>query len=373
MEKPASNYPVSRLETCRINVERAIGELRSNRPILIQAGTEIALAWTVDNFCKDIAERLERIVDGKARLVLTASRLTKLGVTREEDGAIALPELNAARIENLSFARDAGADAPVQGANALDIAALELARLALLTPAVVIASLSQQSAAQLPFLTVKNSDIHAYRELQILDMHIVTRAPVPLENAKDSEFVIFRGGDGLRDQVAVIVGKPDLSKHTLVRIHSACLTGDLFGSLKCDCGDQLRSSVRLMAEKGGGILLYLDQEGRGHGLANKMRAYKLQAEGLDTYEADEVLGFGIDQRRFDVASEMLKQLGLRQVRLLTNNPEKADVLRKAGFDVIDDRLTGRITAENIHYLNTKRDKAGHKLDLGAIVPPLLKD
>ena len=143
------------------------------------------------------------------------------------------------------------------------------------------------------------------------DLKIVSRAPVPLEGAPTSEFVVFRGGEGLRDQVAIIVGKPDLSQPVTVRLHSACLTGDLFGSLKCDCGDQLRETVRLMAQNEGGILLYLDQEGRGNGIANKIRAYKLQSQGYDTYEADEVLGFEPDQRRFDFAAEMLKSSASR--------------------------------------------------------------
>ncbi|MET0745568.1 MAG: GTP cyclohydrolase II RibA, partial [Microvirga sp.] len=189
-------------------------------------------------------------------------------------------------------------------------------------------------------------------------------APVPLDGAPSSEFVVFRGGEGLRDQVAVIVGKPDLSRPVLVRLHSACLTGDLFGSLKCDCGDQLRETVRLMAEHGGGILLYLDQEGRGNGIANKIRAYRLQAQGYDTYDADEVLGFEADQRRFDFAAVMLKALGLSAVRLMTNNPEKIRALRKAGLDVISDhRVLGRRTAENVRYLASKRDRAGHYIDL----------
>ena len=161
-------------------------------------------------------------------------------------------------------------------------------------------------------------------------------APVPLEGAPETEFVVFRGGEGLRDQVAVLVGGPNLLQSVAVRLHSACLTGDLFGSLKCDCGDQLRRTARWMAENGGGILLYLDHEGRGNGIANKIRAYKLQAQGYDTYEADEALGFELDERRFDFAAEMLRQLGVSRVHVLTNNPEKAAALRRAGLDVVSE-------------------------------------
>jgi GTP cyclohydrolase II len=195
-----------------------------------------------------------------------------------------------------------------------------------------------------------------------------------LEGAPTSEFVVFRGGEGLRDQVAIVVGKPDLSKPVSVRLHSACLTGDLFGSLKCDCGDQLRNTVRFMAEHEGGILLYLDQEGRGNGISNKIRAYKLQSQGYDTYDADEVLGFEADQRRFDFAAVMLKTLGAGKVRLMTNNPEKIAALAQAGLEVISDhRVLGRPTAENVSYLAAKRDRAGHYIDLEGMLACQSKD
>ncbi len=353
-------FKLSPAETCRLDVERAIGEFRMNRPVIIADGENHALAWTTDHFCENLAEMLEKRAAGPPRLALTRARLNALGIARKQDGTIALPKLDERRIARLSLEVDARADAVAQNANATDLAALELSRLSLLTPAAIIVPIDEKLAAELPYLQVEAGDIPAYREMQIRDLRIVARAPVPLEEAKDSEFVIFRGGEGLRDQVAVIVGKIDVTKPVLLRMHSACLTGDLFGSLKCDCGDQLRGSVRLMAQAGGGILLYLDQEGRGHGLANKMRAYKLQAQGLDTYEADEALGFGLDQRRFDFAAEMLKLLGVKHVRLLTNNPEKAEALRKSGVKVEDERLIGRIHDQNVRYLNAKRDKAGHK-------------
>jgi GTP cyclohydrolase II len=147
-----------------------------------------------------------------------------------------------------------------------------------------------------------------------------------------------------------------------VRLHSACLTGDLFGSLKCDCGDQLRHTARFMAENGGGVLLYLDQEGRGNGLSNKIRAYDLQARGYDTYDADEVLGCPHDQRGFDFAADMLKQLGVARVRVMTNNPAKIVALQDAGLDVVSDqRIIGRKTAHNVCYLASKRDRSEHLL------------
>ena len=212
-------------------------------------------------------------------------------------------------------------------------------------------------------LSVALSNLRGYRAARAASLRIVGRAPTPLEGAPNSEFVIFRGGEGLRDQVAIIVGKPDFAQPVTVRLHSACLTGDLFGSLKCDCGDQLRGSVRDMTTNGGGVLLYLDQEGRGNGLSNKIRAYDLQARGYDTYDADEVLGFPHDQRGFDFAADMLKQLGVVRVRVMTNNPAKIVALQDVGLDVVSDhRVLGRWNDHNRRYLAAKRDRAGHFFD-----------
>jgi len=255
-------------------------------------------------------------------------------------------------------------DAPVAALGKLDHAALELTRLALILPAAVVANVSSRAIEGEGLIRVEAAAIEGYRASKALDLRIVSRAPVPLEGAPDTEFVVFRGGEGLRDQVAVIVGKPDLSTPITVRLHSACLTGDLFGSLKCDCGDQLRHTARFMAENGGGVLLYLDQEGRSNGFANKMRAYALQAQGFDTYDADEVLGFEHDQRRFEFAASMLKQLGVSRVRLMTNNPLKIAALESAGLEVVSDhRILGRKTDHNVSYLAAKRDRAGHFIDV----------
>ncbi|MEI8146027.1 MAG: GTP cyclohydrolase II RibA, partial [Alphaproteobacteria bacterium] len=239
--------------------------------------------------------------------------------------------------------------------------------LALTVPAVIVVPVDPSVLAGSVIDQVTSAAIMGYRTQQARAIRIVGRAPVPLEFAHDSEFVVFRGGEGLRDQVAILVGKPDRSVPVPVRLHSACLTGDLFGSLKCDCGDQLRDTVAWMATNGGGILLYLDQEGRGNGIANKMRAYKLQSQGWDTYDADEVLGFDLDQRRFDFAAEMLKQLGITKVDIMTNNPTKTAALQDAGLEVVSERrVIGRPTLENVRYLTSKRDRAGHAIDADAL-------
>ena len=346
-----------------IAVERAIGEMRSGRPVLLRAGRSLAIAVGVEALDINTAQALEALARGRARLALTGPRLKKLGFDRTEPGIIALPRIDLIRIAALSGEIGARFDAPAAALSKLDKAAMELVRLALIEPAVVVVPVSAKSVAGAALLHVDVNAIMDYRGARATAMTIVSRAPVPLEGATDAEFVVFRGGEGMRDQVAIIIGKPDLSQPVTVRLHSACLTGDLFGSLKCDCGDQLRETARLMAKTDGGILLYLDQEGRGNGFSNKMRAYDLQAHGFDTYDADEALGFGHDQRRFDFAAEMLKLLGVHAVRIMTNNPVKIAALEQAGLDVAaDERIMGRMNDHNVRYLTSKRDRAGHFID-----------
>jgi GTP cyclohydrolase II len=352
----------------RMRVERSIAELRAGRPVLIEGPAACALAIGIENLDAGSCASLEALAGGQARLILPAARLRRLGLEREQAGAIALPVVDWARIESLALKIEGRIDAPVSPAAALDEEALELARLALLLPAVLVVPVAGGEAAEPAIARVPGAAIRAFRCAGARDIKIVSRAPVPLEGAPDTEFVVFRGGEGLRDQVAIIVGKPNLAEPVPVRLHSACLTGDLFGSLKCDCGDQLRDTVRRMAEGEGGVLLYLDQEGRGNGIANKIRAYKLQSQGYDTYDADEMLGFDLDQRRFEFAAEMLRQLGVRRVRIITNNPEKIAALHNAGLEVVSEqRVLGRPTAQNVRYLAAKRDRAGHFIDLDALV------
>jgi len=343
-----------------LSVERAIAELRAGRAVIITDDDRTGLIAGVETVGGDLAKSLADHADNKAHLVLTAPRLRRLGVERQTAGAIALPRLDQERIATLALRLDARADAPVGATSVIDRAGLELAALALLIPAIIVVPLATPSIAGEAIQSIRAEAIEQYRRHAATHLSIVSRAPVPLEGASLTEFVVFRGGEGLRDQVAIIVGSPNLETAVPTRLHSACLTGDLFGSLKCDCGDQLRETVKWMGENGGGILLYLDQEGRGNGIANKIRAYAFQSKGLDTYEADEVLGFDMDQRGFDFAAEMLRQLGVNRVTLLTNNPEKIASLRRSGIEVAaHKRIFGRETSDNVHYIATKREKAGH--------------
>jgi GTP cyclohydrolase II len=189
---------------------------------------------------------------------------------------------------------------------------------------------------------------------------LISRARVPLVDAVDTEIVLFRQRYGLGEHLAILIGLSDDTDAVPVRLHSACLTGDVLGSLRCDCGDQLSRAVKRMAAMGGGVLLYLDQEGRGIGLANKLRAYALQDTGLDTLDADQHLGFRSDERDYGVAASMLRQLGIRRIRLLTNNPDKLSAMTENGIE-IDGRipLVAPVNSHNRRYLKAKLDRAGH--------------
>ncbi|HXY56997.1 MAG TPA: GTP cyclohydrolase II RibA [Methylocystis sp.] len=350
----------------QVDVERAMAEIRAGRPVTVHDGPSRIVVVGVEAIDETMAEELQFAGQGSGQLVLTAARLRRLGLDRGEPGFIALPKLDVRRIHALALGVNAFVDAPVADLPPLFSGALELLRLALVLPAAIVLSAPGAETLLPGLLSVSLGNLRRFRAARSSTLRIVSRAPTPLEGAPDTEFVVFRGGEGLHDQVAVVVGKPDVSQPVTVRLHSACLTGDLFGSLKCDCGDQLRRAVRHMAENGGGVLLYLDQEGRGNGLSNKIRAYGLQAKGYDTFEADELLGFEHDQRAFDFAAEMLAQLGVARVRVMTNNPAKIAALSDAGLEIVSDhRLLGRKNDYNSRYLAAKRDRAGHLLELEA--------
>ncbi len=247
---------------------------------------------------------------------------------------------------------------------------LMLARLGGLLPAVVTVRVHPADSSTLrdlleerAILDVTTEQIFELAHQTGIEVVRVSDAPVPLEEAEDARFMLFREANGLLEHVAILIGDPESWPDPVpVRIHSACLTGDLFGSLRCDCGEQLRGSLRVFTGRGGGVLLYLAQEGRGIGLGNKLRAYALQQQGLDTVDADCALGFGPDERRYDVAVEMLRNLEVERVHLLTNNPEKVKGLREGGIRVVYRQpLHGTLNRHNLPYVRAKVQRAGHWL------------
>lgn len=348
-----------------VAVERALAEFRSGRPVVLSGNGVSLLATGAETVDDEVLSVLNACAKGgDAYLVLSPPRMRLLGHVSTEPGILPLKTMNAAAIHEIVSDTGVHFDGRVpEPANELQKAALELLRLAFLLPAALTVAYEDAPGAEDGLVRIEAEAIQHYRETVLSSPRIVARAPVPLEDAGETEFVVFRGGEGMRDQIAVVIGHPVPGEPVYTRMHSACLTGDLFGSLKCDCGDQLRGAVRYMAELGGGILLYLDQEGRGNGIANKIRAYKLQHAGYDTFDADEILGFDLDQRRFDFAAAMLRQLGHTAIRLLTNNPAKVLALQEAGLDVVSSHpVKARLTKQNAGYLAAKRDRAGHRID-----------
>jgi GTP cyclohydrolase II len=247
------------------------------------------------------------------------------------------------------------------GAADLHRAAIALAKAARLLPAAVVAPLTDAIAfaaehdlTRLPANAALNSDVSP--------LNPVISARLPLEVSEAGRLHIFRPDDGAEEHYAIEIGSPDRSKPVLSRLHSACFTGDLLGSLKCDCGPQLRGALAQMGTEEAGVLLYLNQEGRGIGLANKMRAYSLQDQGFDTVEANHRLGFEDDERDFRIGAEILKRMGFNSVRLLTNNPAKVARMEEAGIQVVE-RVPLKVgeNRHNQHYLATKAAKSGHFL------------
>jgi 3,4-dihydroxy 2-butanone 4-phosphate synthase / GTP cyclohydrolase II len=252
-------------------------------------------------------------------------------------------------------------------------AAVDLARLAGLYPAGVICEILDADGATmkrpslerfcaehaLTFITV--AQLVAYRLRSERLVHRVAEARLPTELG-EFRIVGYRNDVDAHEHVALVYGDVDGGEGVLVRMHSKCLTGDVFHSMRCDCGWQLHTAMRMIAEAGRGVIVYLDQEGRGIGLLNKLKAYELQDQGADTVEANEQLGFKPDLRNYGIGAQILLDLGLRSIRVITNNPKKLVGLEGYGLRVEDGvRLEAPSNDENAEYLRTKRDKLGHLL------------
>lgn len=347
-----------------------MAELRAGRPVVIDDRQGQRLAFiALDSSTRSSLSTFAEVAADQHYLFLTATRARVLGVRAEHGARVPLAGIEFDALPSLSYLREAvPMPAGWSAGQALDAGAVEIARLGLLLPAMVGVLLAPGDTRFDSCAQVSLCDLQQGAEQAAHAYELVARSPVPLREVGMTEFAVFRGGVAQRDQVAIIVGTPDLGAVVPVRVHSSCLTGDLFGSLKCDCGDQLRRGLRKLKELGGGILLYLDQEGRGTGIAAKMRAYGYQHDGLDTIDADAQLGFGADERRYGSAVAMLQGLGVSRVQLLSNNPTKAQRLRHAGIDVVECvPVTGDITTENEQYLRTKAERAGHLLDVDALI------
>lgn len=354
-------------------VARALAELRRGGIVLLRQGGESALVQAAEAARDGGLSALRRLSggEGEAALLLSAPRAAALGLALADEDVVALRLLDrtAERVLELADPTTAGAR-PLARPERTSVptrlaqAAIDLAKLARLLPAAILAPLPAARAAAAAgdgdLLQVTGEAIAEYRFAGARSLTKVAAARVPLAGAADTTIHAFRPGDGGLEHLAIVIGQPDPAGPVLARLHSECFTGDLLGSLRCDCGEQLRGAVEVISAAGAGVLLYLAQEGRGIGLVNKLRAYALQDRGADTVEANEQLGFDADERVYLPAAEILRQLGIRRVRLLTNNPEKVAGLERCGVAVVE-RVQHSFPANehNRPYLTAKMKRFGH--------------
>jgi len=349
---------------------RARADLRLGLAIVLTGGGQAMLCAAVEELTE--ARLAAFRAEGVPELALTARRaetlkaipydsdLARLRVPSDADlrwlRAVADPadDLNSPMKGPLQTLRD--------GPATLHRTAIALAKSAQLLPAMLLVPVADglTLAARNNLTLLANTDCADLDRLAPLAPVISAR--LPMAAAQAGRLHIFRPDDGSAEHYAIEVGRPDRARPVLARLHSACFTGDVLGSLKCDCGPQLHAALAQMGAEGAGVLLYLNQEGRGIGLANKMRAYSLQDQGFDTVEANHRLGFEDDERDFRIGAEILQTMGFSQVRLLTNNPKKLAMLQSCGLTVTE-RVPLHVGKNPINsaYLATKAAKSGHLL------------
>lgn len=348
-------------------VAEAVESLRRGEPVAISAKDGIVLAHGVETMRPKTLAALQKKRGAQARLVLSHARARTLKIRLYTADVVALavgPRDTLAKLQNIADPTSDMAD-PMKGPfEALrekrrsgEAAAVKLAKLAGLLPAVIVCDVAKVSRST---QQIAASQIRAYETEAAMALCMVARARVPLAGAEKTEIAAFRSGDAAPEHYAIIINAPRPHDSVLTRLHSECFTGDLLGSLKCDCGSQLRGAIEAIEKAGGGVLLYLAQEGRGIGLINKLRAYRLQDQGFDTMQANERLGFADDERLYGVAAQMLTLLGYKKIRLMTNNPLKVAALKDAGVQVT--KRVRHAFPSNVHnraYLQAKVEKAGH--------------
>jgi GTP cyclohydrolase II len=347
--------------TTGASLRSAIAALKTGRPVRLESERPLTVA-SAETAGSEMLALLDP--DSMAPLLISGWRAAALSLANRRDAAdpaepVLIDRTSWLDAETARAIADAGSDldrAPLGPLKPLPLehtgearAALKLARLSGLLPALWVID-SAADAILVAIDDVIEADPEAV---------LVARARLPLDDLPETQIAVFRTSDEGQEHVALIVGAFG-GQPPLVRLHSECLTGDVFGSLKCDCGPQLKEALRLIGKAGGGVLLYLRQEGRGIGIANKIRAYALQDRGLDTVDANLRLGFADDERDYQHSAAMLRTLGISEVRLLTNNPAKVSGLKSAGIRVVE-RVAHNMPANphNADYLATKRTKSGH--------------
>ena len=359
-------------DTLRLRaVHRAAAELRRGVPVLLRGPVPLVVLAAETASGPGLAD-MAALAGAPPVIVLAPVRAAAL-LRSPVDPALAAVALHAGQLFDPAtlcgladpLARQMLRDPPEPAPTpALGPAAVALAKIARLLPACLAAPLRHEAASIVEaraLMSVEAADVLSHPDREAARLTRVAEAHVPLEVAPDARLVAFRAPDAGIEHMAILVGQPEhAASPPLARLHSECFTGDLLGSLRCDCGPQLQAALARMAAEGTGVLLYLAQEGRGIGLASKLRAYALQDRGLDTVDANRALGWNADERNFLVAATMLQQLRIPAVRLLTNNPGKMAALAACGIEVVGrEPLLIPPNGVNDHYLATKARRFGH--------------
>jgi GTP cyclohydrolase II len=345
-----------------VAIARGLAEFRSGRPVVFRAKHSIVAmpidgcdASRLNSFC-----RLSRTTPPSVGI--TGQRARVIGI-KTTDMALSVDlksRLTIGKVLSIVMHPSTGESLETRPAEPAVVAAIELAKLSNRLPSVITLRL-ERTARHKELIQVDASDIAKFTDYLAKSMKIAASSTIPLEGASGARLVVFRDAVG-SNQTAVILGEPDFSQPVLVRVHSGCLTGDVFGSRRCDCGDQLRLALSRMRNCGG-VILYLKQEGRGLGLVNKIRAYNLQEKGFDTFDANRLLGFEDDERDYQVAGRMLQLLGCTRVILLSNNPSKFAALSRVGIKIHGNvPIQAPVTKSNLRYLTTLAHRAGHYLE-----------
>ena len=370
----------------KTSVERAISDLRRGALILLfdPLKRTAAIIQAAELSTAKGLELISQLAGSEPSVVITNRRSAAIRLNTETRQVISVSIPSQGGIElvhrlaNPIFESQDGFDPidqkeldnlPVvpEAIDGLAPKAVQLVKFARLLPSVILSRIPYAEMTRLSgwsksdsLLAVDARLIDSLPEMRAQRLVKAVSAQVPLIDSEETRLIAFRPVDGGEEHVAIVIGDPDVTQGVLVRLHSQCLTGDLLGSLRCDCGDQLRGAIKAISEYGGGVVVYLAQEGRDIGLVNKLRAYNLQDLGSDTVEANHQIGFEVDERIYAPAAEILKQLGIKKVKLLTNNPNKIDQLASTGIEVVE-RVKHAFppNPHNREYLKTKAAKTGH--------------
>ena len=370
----------------KTSVERAISDLRRGALILLfdPLKRTAAIIQAAELTTAKGLELISQLAGSEPSVVITNRRSAAIRLNTETRQVISVSIPSQGGIElvhrlaNPIFESQGGFDPinqkeldnlPVvpEAIDGLAPKAVQLVKFARLLPSVIFSRIPYAEMTRLSgwsksdsLLAVDARLIDSLPEMRAQRLVKAVSAQVPLIDSEETRLIAFRPVDGGEEHVAIVIGDPDVTQGVLVRLHSQCLTGDLLGSLRCDCGDQLRGAIKAISEYGGGVVVYLAQEGRDIGLVNKLRAYNLQDLGSDTVEANHQIGFEVDERIYAPAAEILKQLGIKKVKLLTNNPNKIDQLASTGIEVVE-RVKHAFppNPHNREYLKTKAAKTGH--------------